>query len=78
MRVLLVVHGYPPQGSGGTEIYVRSLAHDWGIAVLLVEHNLDMIYVCGPGHGGPGLVDPALAVAAPGLHETAHDDDGQK
>ena len=26
MRVLLVVHGYPPQGAGGTEIYVHSLA----------------------------------------------------
>jgi GT2 family glycosyltransferase/glycosyltransferase involved in cell wall biosynthesis len=26
MRVLLVVHGYPPAGSGGTEIYVHSLA----------------------------------------------------
>jgi len=26
MRVLLVVHGYPPQGTGGTEIYVHSLA----------------------------------------------------
>lgn len=26
MRVLLVVHGYPPEGSGGTEIYVHSLA----------------------------------------------------
>src|SRR5580765_6804061 len=20
------------------------------------KHNLDMIYVCGPGHGGPGMV----------------------
>jgi len=26
MRVLLVVHGYPPQATGGTEIYVHSLA----------------------------------------------------
>jgi GT2 family glycosyltransferase/glycosyltransferase involved in cell wall biosynthesis len=26
MRILLIVHGYPPQASGGTEIYVRSLA----------------------------------------------------
>jgi ABC-type branched-subunit amino acid transport system ATPase component/branched-subunit amino acid ABC-type transport system permease component len=24
-------------------VLVRSLAHDWGIAVLLVEHNLDMV-----------------------------------
>jgi xylulose-5-phosphate/fructose-6-phosphate phosphoketolase len=23
---------------------------------LIKEHDLDMIYVCGPGHGGPGLV----------------------
>jgi GT2 family glycosyltransferase/glycosyltransferase involved in cell wall biosynthesis len=26
MRILLIVHGYPPLASGGTEIYVRSLA----------------------------------------------------
>ena len=26
MRVLLVVHGYPPAASGGTEIYTRQLA----------------------------------------------------
>ena len=23
---------------------------------LIVEHDLDMIYVAGPGHGGPGMV----------------------
>src|SRR5436305_9239833 len=23
---------------------------------LIVQHDLDMIYVIGPGHGGPGLV----------------------
>src|SRR3954453_21677631 len=23
---------------------------------LIVERDLDMIYVCGPGHGGPGMV----------------------
>jgi len=44
MRVLLVVHGYPPQGSGGTEIYVRSLAlalRDQGdeVCVLAREAN---------------------------------------
>jgi glycosyltransferase involved in cell wall biosynthesis len=26
MRVLLVVHGYPPEASGGTEVYTRELA----------------------------------------------------
>src|SRR5438876_58105 len=23
---------------------------------LIVENNLDMMFVCGPGHGGPGMV----------------------
>lgn len=27
MRILLVVHGVPPAASGGTEVYVRDLAH---------------------------------------------------
>ena len=26
MRILLVVHGFPPAASGGTEVYVRDLA----------------------------------------------------
>jgi ABC-type branched-subunit amino acid transport system ATPase component/branched-subunit amino acid ABC-type transport system permease component len=38
----------PAAGLDGVEtaelsVLVRSLAHDWGIAVLLVEHNLDMV-----------------------------------
>jgi xylulose-5-phosphate/fructose-6-phosphate phosphoketolase len=27
---------------------------------LIKEHDLNMIYVIGPGHGGPGLVAPRL------------------
>src|SRR5512136_1908218 len=23
---------------------------------LIVDNDLDMIYICGPGHGGPGIV----------------------
>jgi len=39
MRVLLVVHGYPPWGNGGTEIYVHDLAR------ALVAHCGDEVSV---------------------------------
>ncbi len=39
MRVLLVVHGYPPWGTGGTEIYVHDLAR------ALVAHCGDEVFV---------------------------------
>jgi GT2 family glycosyltransferase/glycosyltransferase involved in cell wall biosynthesis len=44
MRVLLVVHGYPPQGSGGTEVYVHSLAlalRDQGEEVFVLAREAD-------------------------------------
>src|SRR3954462_14770710 len=49
-----------------TQVKTRLLGH-WGTTPglnfiyvhlnrLIVERVLDMIYVCGPGHGGPGMV----------------------
>jgi glycosyltransferase involved in cell wall biosynthesis len=44
MRVLLVVHGFPPAASGGTEIYVRDLARalrDLGDSVRVLAREAD-------------------------------------
>jgi glycosyltransferase involved in cell wall biosynthesis len=44
MRVLLVVHGFPPAARGGTEIYVRDLARalrDGGDSVLVLARESD-------------------------------------
>jgi glycosyltransferase involved in cell wall biosynthesis len=45
MRVLLVVHGFPPAASGGTEIYVRDLARalrdHCGDSVLVLAREAD-------------------------------------
>jgi GT2 family glycosyltransferase/glycosyltransferase involved in cell wall biosynthesis len=44
MRVLLVVHGYPPRASGGTELYVAQLARELaaqGEAVTVLAREAD-------------------------------------
>src|SRR6266508_3550560 len=45
MRVLIVVHGFPPQAEGGSEIYVRAharaLARRFGDAVLVLTREQD-------------------------------------
>jgi hypothetical protein len=45
MRVLLVVHGYPPAASGGTEIYTQQLADALselsGLAVFVLTRDCD-------------------------------------
>ena len=49
MRVLQIVHGFPPRGVGGAELYAESLALSlsgrWGdgVAVLTREHVEDAV-----------------------------------
>jgi len=44
---------------------------------LIVEHDLDMIYVIGPGHGGPGIVantylEGSYTERYPAIERSAH------
>ena len=43
-------------------IYFHSLSSPWAylgwprFQALIKKHDLNVIYICGPGHGGPGMV----------------------
>ncbi|MCA8979247.1 MAG: glycosyltransferase, partial [Planctomycetes bacterium] len=61
MKVLFLVHGYPPELSGGTERHVQQLAESLASA----DGAHEVVVCAGTLHGGPGAEESREEHAAP-------------